>query len=150
MKINQYLTYETICSLGEERYLALRQALKQQGHGVAPMSGDYNWPEQYSKVGSFDPTNMCVFLNQQGDLCWGKITKDDLPEQEVTLKEALAMINEPTDNLDIATMTVGQVKAKIAELEQQLEATNQLHRQQYQELTKWRTAIRQMLNVSSQ
>ena len=60
------------------------------------------------------------------------------------------MINEPTDNLDIAAMTIGQVKAKIAELEQQLEATNQLHRQQYEELTKWRTAVRQMFNVSSQ
>lgn len=150
MKINEYLTYDTVRSLGEERYIAFRQALKQQGHGIAPMSGDYNWHEQYSNLDSFDPSNTCLFLTRRGDLCWGKITKDDLPEQEVTLAQALAMINEPTDNLDIAAMTIGQVKAKIAELEQQLEATNQLHRQQYEELTKWRTAVRQMLNVSSQ
>ena len=45
----------------------------------------------------------------------------------------------------IASMTVGEIRAEIEQMEEHLEAITEQHHQQHQELTKWRERVRRAI-----
>ena len=42
-------------------------------------------------------------------------------------------------------MTIGEIRANIEQMEEHLEAITEQHRQQHQELTKWRERVRRAI-----
>ena len=139
MKPNDYLTYDTVCELGERQYDQFRQSLRDRGYHISDTSGTFAWT--ITTDVDYDPNKLCLFLDATGDLNWGEIADQDLAGNEISLDEALAMIDTELDK-KILSMTIGEIRSKIEQMEDQLEAINEQHRQQHQELTKWRERVR--------
>lgn len=95
MKTNDYLTYDTVCELGERQYNQFRQSLRDRGYRISDMYGTFAWTTTTDVM--YDHNKLCLFLDTIGDLNWGEIADQDLAGNEISLAQAIAMIDNNSE-----------------------------------------------------